>query len=310
MTWVAAAVATSAVIGAYASNKAANTQAAAANRAADIQTQQWQASQQQQQPYRTSGYAGLNYMAGMLPGESPTYDMQGNYAGQTKGSGYLLQAPEEYRWYPEYQTFGPKQLTENLAPGYAFRLKQGQGQVGAAANLAGGTMSGNTLRGLQDYTQNFASNEYGNALKQYMDQYSLGLNSHIAQSAQSFNQSQTGQTNIYNRLASLAGLGQTSLGQTTGPGVISAGQVGTNLVNAGTAQASGQVGVANALTGGSNTLSNLYMANNLTGGKLFGGGSTSLNTMNMPSSGGYSYVPSNSSSLDGNAGVGLRFKPA
>lgn len=310
MTWVAVAVAGSAVVGAYASNQASKTQADAANRAADIQTQQWQASQQQQQPYRTSGYAGLNYMAGMLPGESPTYDMQGNYAGQTQGSGYLLQAPEEYRWMPEYEKFGPAQLTENLAPGYAFRLKQGQGQVGAMSNLSGGTMSGNTLRGLQDYTQNFASNEYGNALKQYMDQYALGINSHIAQSAQSFNQSQTGQTNIYNRLASLAGLGQTSLGQTTGPGVISAGQVGQNVVNAGTAQASGTVGVANALTGGANTLAQLQMANNLTGGRLYGGGSTSLSSMNMPSSGGYSYVPSNSASLEGNAGTGLRFSPA
>lgn len=285
MTWVAAAVAGSAVIGAYASNRAANTQANAANNATAMQERQWAETQRQQQPFRTSGYAGLNYMAGMLPGQSPTYDMEGNYAGQTTGTGYLLQAPEEYKWYPEYEKFGPAQLTENLAPGYAFRLKQGQGQVGAMANLGGGTMSGNTLRGLQDYTQNFASNEYGNALKQYMDQYALGLNSHIAQSAQSFNQGQTGQTNIYNRLASLAGLGQTSLGQTTGPGVVSAGQVGANMVNAGSAQAAGQVGVANALTGGANTLAQLQMANNLTGGRLYGGGSTSLSSMsnNYPS---------------------------
>jgi len=309
MTWVAVGVTAAATAySAYSANQASKTQAAAANRAADIQQQQWEASQQQQQPYRTSGYAGLNYIAGMLPGESPTYDMQGNYAGQTKGSGYLLQTPEEYKWYPEYQTFGPKQLTENLAPGYAFRLKQGQGQVGAAANLAGGTMSGNTFRGLQDYTQNFASNEYGNALKQYMDQYALGLNSHIAQSAQSFNQSQTGQTNIYNRLASLAGLGQTSLGQTTGPGVVSAGQVGSNIVNAGSAQAGGQVGMANAVTGGVNTLSNLYLADKVTGGKIFGGGSTSLAPQSYSSGGSPSMYQMYGS--EGGSGGGFGIRPA
>lgn len=310
MTWVAAAVAGSAVIGAYASNRAANTQANAANNATAMQERQWAETQAQQQPYRTSGYNALNFISGMMPGSQPTYDMEGNYAGQTQGSGYLLQAPETYNWMPEYQNFTNKSLNEYLAPGYDWRLKQGQGQVNAAANLGGGTMSGNTLKGLQDYTQNFASNEYGNALKQYMDQYALGLNSHIAQSNQSFNQQQTGQTNIYNRLASLAGLGQTSLGQTTNAGVVSSGQIGSNMVNAGSAQAAGQVGVANSITGGANTLAQLQMANNLTGGRLYGGGSTSLNSMNMPSSGGYSYVPSNSASLEGNAGTGIRFSPA
>lgn len=310
MTWVAVAVAGSAVVGAYASNKAANTQANAANNAANMQQNQWNETQAQQQPYRTSGYNGLNFISGMLPGSQPTYDMQGNYAGQTQGSGYLLETPEKYNWMPEYRNFTNKDLNEYLAPGYDWRLKQGQGQVNAMSNLSGGTMSGNTLKGLQDYTQNFASNEYGNALKQYADQYALGLNSHIAQSQQSFNQQQTGQSNIYNRLASISGLGQTSLGQTTGAGVVNSGQVGANMVNYGSAQAAGTVGVANALTGGANTLAQLQMANNLTGGRLYGGGSTSLNSMNMPSSGGYNYVPSSSPSLEGNAGVGLGYRAA
>jgi hypothetical protein len=89
-------------------------------------------------------------------------------------------------------------------------------------------ISGNALRGAQDYTQGLASQEYGNA----------------------FNRFQTQRGNIYNTLSSIAGLGQTSLGQTTSAGTTAAGNIGTNIANAGAAQAGGIVGQANALSGG------------------------------------------------------------
>lgn len=293
MTWVAVGVTAAATAySAYSANQASKTQANAANRAADIQQQQWDATQSQQQPYRTSGYAGLNFISGMLEGQSPYYDMQGNIMGTTPGSGYLLEKS------PVYKPFTSADLATNLAPGYDWRLKQGQGQVGAMSNLAGGTMSGNTLRGLQDYTQNFASGEYQNALNNYMTQQQL-----------TFNQDQANKTSIYNRLASLAGLGQTSLGQTTGAGVVNAGQVGSNIVNAGSAQAGGQVGMSNAVTGGVNTLSNLYLADKVTGGKIFGGGSTSLSSMPYQS-GGSSPSMYQTYGSEGGTGGGFGIRPA
>ena len=126
------------------------------------------------------------------------------------------------------QQFTPEDFQANIDPGYAFRLQQGQQATQRAANMAGGGVSGNALQGLQDYTQGLASTEYGNA----------------------FNRFQTQRSNIYNTLASIAGLGQTSLGQTTAAGTQTAANVGANIANAGAAQAGGIVGSANALSGG------------------------------------------------------------
>ena len=134
------------------------------------------------------------------------------------------------------QQFTPEDFQANIDPGYAFRLQQGQLATHRAANMAGGGVSGNALQGLQDYSQGLASQEYGNA----------------------FNRFQTQRNNIYNTLASIAGLGQTSLGQTTAAGTQTAANVGTNIANAGAAQAGGTVGSANAIGGALQGIGNQY----------------------------------------------------
>jgi hypothetical protein len=52
-------------------------------------------------------------------------------------------------------------------PGYAFRLSEGMKQLGRTAAGRGGLISGQTMKGLQDYAQNSASQEYGNAFNRY-----------------------------------------------------------------------------------------------------------------------------------------------
>lgn len=148
------------------------------------------------------------------------------------------------------QQFTPEDFQANIDPGYAFRLQQGQLATQRAANMAGGGVSGNALQGMQDYTQGLASQEYGNA----------------------FNRFQTQRSNIYNTLASIAGLGQTSLGQTTAAGTEAAKNVGTNIANAGAAQAGGTVGSANALGGTLQGLSNQYYLSQLLGQRTPTGG--------------------------------------
>jgi len=213
MTWVGAAIVTSSVIGSQAAKSAANTQANAAREAARIQQEQFNLINEQQKPYREAGYSALSDIGAMKP--------------------YLT------------QQYTPEDFAQGIDPGYQFRLQQGQEATNRMANVGGGLLSGNALKGAQDYTQGLASQEYGNA----------------------FNRFQTGRANIYNSLASIAGLGQTSLGQTTAAGTTAAGNIGTNIANAGAAQAGGIVGSANALSGGLQQYGNQQYLSNLLASK-------------------------------------------
>lgn len=49
-------------------------------------------------------------------------------------------------------------------PGYQFRLKQGEDAIMHSAAARGGRMGGDTLKALLEHGQNFATNEYGNAI--------------------------------------------------------------------------------------------------------------------------------------------------
>lgn len=121
------------------------------------------------------------------------------------------------------QQFTNQDLNANLAPGYDFRLRQGQQANLMASNVTGGAVSGNALRSLQDYTQNFASGEYSNA----------------------FNQFQTQRGNIFSNLRDIANFGLTG---TTGQANAMLG-TGTNIASltaaSGNAQAASQIAQGN-----------------------------------------------------------------
>ena len=143
--------------------------------------------------------------------------------------------------------FSNQDLNANLAPGYAFRLGQGQTATNQMQNASGGAMSGNASKALQDYTQNFASNEYGNAFNQYQAQ----------------------RQNIYSNLQNIANMGLTATqGQTNA-------QLGTatNIANVGIANANAQA--ANQIAQG-----NIYGSVANTAGNM--AGYSFLNNMNNP----------------------------
>jgi hypothetical protein len=214
-----------------AAESAADTQAAAADRQLAEQRRIFEIQNKQQAPFRGAGYSALNTIGTMLPGEFTRYDAEGMPIGTGSGSGYLT------------QQFTNQDLNNYLAPNYAFNLEQGQGAVRNLANSSGGLIGGNAIRGVQDYTQNFAGNAYNNA----------------------FNQFQTQRGNIYNTLAGIAGIGQTATNQTGA----NATNYGTNVANldvgAANARAAGTVGAANAYSGGIQNAGNMYMLSNLLG---------------------------------------------
>ena len=123
--------------------------------------------------------------------------------------------------------FDNTDLNSNLAPNYAFQLGQGTGANLAQSNATGGLVGGNAMKGLQDYTQGYASNAYQNAFNNYQAQ----------------------RTNIYAANSGLAGLGENAV---TGSANTQLG-IGTNISNItqgiGNAQAASQIGQANAYSG-------------------------------------------------------------
>lgn len=60
---------------------------------------------------------------------------------------------------------GPGEFTES--PGYRFRVDEGQKGVERSAAARGGLQSGATIKGIERFRQDYASNEYDNFLARY-----------------------------------------------------------------------------------------------------------------------------------------------
>jgi hypothetical protein len=134
-------------------------------------------------------------------------------------------------------------------PGYQFRMDEGARGVDASAAARGGVLSGGAMKALERYRQGFASDEYGKAYDR-------------------FNNDLTGR---YNRLASLAGVGQTATnsGIQAGQDMTRAnGQARNGIADAygsaGNATASMYAGVGNTISQTANNLGN-YFANRQSG---------------------------------------------
>lgn len=146
-------------------------------------------------------------------------------------------------------------------PGYQFRMDQGQKALEASAAARGGLMSGNMGQALAQYGQDYASNEYQNAYNRFTN-----------------NQSQR-----FNRLSSIAGLGQTANGQLAQSGMNAANNIGQDAMGGANAGAAGMIGSANAwggaLSGIGNNAMNGVMMNKYMGGGGGGFGGGGMNTM-------------------------------
>lgn len=137
--------------------------------------------------------------------------------------------------------YGAEDFMSGIDPSYAFRREQGNLATTNLLNRSGGAIGGNALQGLTNYGQDLASTEYGNA----------------------FNRYQTQRSNIYNTLASIAGIGQTAQGQTSNLAQNVVGNIGQAQIGGASATAGGQVGVANALSGGVQNYGNMQYLSSL-----------------------------------------------
>jgi hypothetical protein len=240
-------------IGAVGANQAAGAQAGAAKNAAGLQFQlgeqqlaqnqsQFNKTQQNIAPWLQAGTQGINSLAQLL---------------SAPGQGLLTP------WTQQFQA--PTGAQAAATPGYQFALQQGQNSIQNSAAAQGGLLSTGSQKTLDQYSQGLADQTYQQTYSRALGEYQ-----------QAYNIFQGNQTNTFNRLASLSGMGQTAaqtLGQQSNQASQIAGQtsgiigqqVGNSLFNAGTATASGYAGVANALSGGASNLSQYALLSNLLG---------------------------------------------
>ena len=115
--------------------------------------------------------------------------------------------------------------TAMLDPGYAFRQAEGEKAIDRAASARGRYYAPATMQALDRYNQNYATNEF---------------------------------SNVYNRNANLAGLGQVGTTAGVAAGANMAKTQSELLGSMGNARASGYMGMANAAAGGIGQGLNLY----------------------------------------------------
>lgn len=213
-------------------SKAAGVQAAAADRASELEREMFERNIELNAPFREAGVNALNKLIPLT----------------------------------EYTPFGMSQFQQD--PGYAFRMSEGMKGLERSAAARGGLLSGATMKGIQRFGQDLASQEYQNAFNRYGIERDRRLNP----------------------LQSLAGVGQTSTNQLASAGQNYATGAGQAIGAAGQARASGYVGQSNALTGALGGASNMYMQGQMLN-RMFpsssgGGSSTNFMPTMAPSWGG------------------------
>ena len=176
---------------------AADTGAASARYAADLQKQMFDKQIELQEPFRQAGLSGQNRLLELL-----------GIGGTAGAQGYGRYASAD---------FTPANFLANQDPGYAFRMSEGMKALERSAAQRGGLLSGSTLKATQRYGQDLASQEYQNAFNRYQTQ-------------------RTNTLNPYASLAGVAQSSANALGTAAGQYGVNAGNIamagGANAANA------------------------------------------------------------------------------
>ena len=138
---IPAAILGSSLLGSRSAGKAADVQAGAADRAAELQREQFERNVELNAPFREAGITALNKLTPLAT---------------------------------EYTPFGMDQFRAD--PGYAFRMSEGMKGLERSAAARGGLLSGSMLKGIQRFGQDLGSQEYMNAFNRYQTERNAQLN--------------------------------------------------------------------------------------------------------------------------------------
>jgi len=205
-TAILGAAALGAGAGLYGSSQAARAQRSAANRATDTQREMFERQVELQEPFREAGLTAQNRLMTLL-------GLEGGEAGAADFGRYA-------------RDFGMSDFQAD--PGYGFRMSEGMKALERSSAARGGLLSGATLKGVQRFGQDMASQEYQNAFNRFYTMRNAQLNP----------------------LQGILGQGQTSTNVLTGAAGEAGRGIGAAQMGAGAARASGYAAGTNALTRG------------------------------------------------------------
>lgn len=132
------------MMGAAASEEAAQIQAEQADRVLALQQRMYEENIARQKPFYEAGLSGQNRLLELL-----------GVGGDRSVKDYGSMA----------KTFSGQDMYAD--PGYNFRLQEGLKGLDRTAAARGGALSGGALRGATRYGQDYASNEYQNAFNRF-----------------------------------------------------------------------------------------------------------------------------------------------
>lgn len=207
MPWAVAGAIGGALISSEAAGDAADQQADSAAQANALQRYMYDTTREDQAPYREAGVEALGRLRDFSDREL---------------------RPDEVM----------------AEPGYQFGLQQGLDNVQNTAAARGGLYSGNTLRALTRYGNDYATTRYNDA----------------------WNRNQASGSTRWNRLAALAGIGQTATNQVQSAGQNYAGSVGGNLMSNANAQGAAGMAQGNIWGNALNQVASIGGRNNWFGG--------------------------------------------
>ena len=216
-----AAIAASSLLGANASQQAAQTQANAAAQANQLLAQQYQQQRADLAPFTTAGLGAQNQLLTFLglPGGTQGANF-GKYSGDFTGADLLA----------------------NQDPGYGFRLAEGQKALERSAAARGGLLSGGTGKALTSFGQQMGSQEYQNAYNRYQTNRTNQL-------SPLFSLTGSGQASAAGQAAAAGNYGAGAAGNLTSAGAAqAAGDVGAaNAVSSGLGSYLGYTGQQNLI---------------------------------------------------------------
>jgi hypothetical protein len=203
---------------------------AAERQALAQQQQMFNTVQTNEAPFITAGQGAqsqLNYLMGI---GTPSQYATGTGSGTTSPAGGFGSLDQPF----DATAFKAQ------SPQYQFNLQQGaQGTLNQDSS-AQGAESGAALKDLISFNQNYANNSYNSAFQNY----------------------QTQNNNIFNRLNSIATLGSNAGSNATTGASSFANAIGGTTSSIGASQAAGTIGAANAITGGLQSGANAFYGQN------------------------------------------------